>query len=239
MSVGETLFKLSFAMLLGFLIGLDRQIKHKPLGMKTSMIMSVASALLTIVSIEAFLTYATPTFRNMDPMRLAAQIVSGVGFLGAGVILQRRNDVISGLTSAALIWSAAGIGITVAVGLYIEATFATFLFISAVNVIPHFVKKLGPEQLRQHEIAVRLVTKGEVSLTDLIRTIEGKTFTMEAATKLLVEPIEVRRLKIQDLPNNEQQIELRLVAPESQYTTEVYYMFKKIPEVKRVDVERL
>ena len=83
MSVGETLFKLSFAMLLGFLIGLDRQIKHKPLGMKTSMIMSVARALLTIVSIEAFLTYATPTFRNMEPMRLAAQIVSGVGFLGA------------------------------------------------------------------------------------------------------------------------------------------------------------
>ncbi|HEY9581559.1 MAG TPA: MgtC/SapB family protein, partial [Savagea sp.] len=147
----EMIFKLFFALILGFFIGLDRQLKHKPLGMKTSMIISVASCLITIVSIQSFLTYATPTFRNMDPMRLTAQIVSGVGFLGAGVILRRTNDVISGLTSAALIWSASGLGIAVGVGLYLEATFAVILFILSVNVLPFIVKRFGPKRLRERE----------------------------------------------------------------------------------------
>ncbi len=239
MMIQETLFKLTYALILGFFIGLDRQMKHKPLGMKTSMIMSVSSALITIVSIQAFHTFATPVFRTMDPMRLAAQIVSGVGFLGAGVILQRRNDVISGLTSAALIWSAAGIGIAVAVGLYAEATFATLLFIVAVNVIPYFVKRLGPDPLRQDEMAVKLFTKKDVPLTELIQTIEGKTITLHSLTNVRAEPIEVRRFSIKDLNEEEQLIELRLMAPESQHTTEIYYMFKKMDSIARVEIERL
>ena len=108
-STVEFVIKLGTALLLGLLIGVDRQLRHKPLGMKTSMVIAVASCLIMIVSIEAAGQLARPGMTNMDPMRLAAQIVSGVGFIGAGVILRRNNDVISGLTTAAMVWSASGL----------------------------------------------------------------------------------------------------------------------------------
>lgn len=231
----ETIFKLCFALLLGFFIGLDRQLKHKPLGMKTSMIISVASCLITIVSIQSFLTYATPTFRNMDPMRLTAQIISGVGFLGAGVILRRNNDVISGLTSAALIWSASGLGIAVGVGLYMEAVVAVILFILSVNVIPYVIKKLGPARLREREIAVQILMNPNSKMTDFLRSIEGKTSSLSSPMQQLT----VRKMKIQDVEDGQQKIRLVLSAPETQITSEVYYLFKKIDDVVRVEIERL
>ncbi|GJM73508.1 hypothetical protein HMSSN036_57240 [Paenibacillus macerans] len=117
----EMAFKLCMALLFGLFIGIDRQLKQKPLGIKTSMVICIASCLVTIVSIESFAKFATPEHPNMDPMRLAAQIVSGIGFLGAGAILRRSNEGISGLTSAAMIWAASGIGIAIGIGFYLEA----------------------------------------------------------------------------------------------------------------------
>lgn len=78
----EMAFKLCMALLFGLFIGIDRQLKQKPLGIKTSMVICIASCLVTIVSIESFAKFATPEHPNMDPMRLAAQIVSGIGFWG-------------------------------------------------------------------------------------------------------------------------------------------------------------
>ena len=73
-------------------------------------------------------------------LRLAAQIVSGIGFLGAGAILRRSNEGISGLTSAAMIWAASGIGIAIGTGFYIEAALAVILLILAVNFVPYLIK---------------------------------------------------------------------------------------------------
>lgn len=231
----EIMMKLTIALFFGLLIGIDRQLKHKPLGLKTTMIICVASCLVTVVSIESFHRFATSTFRNMDPMRLTAQIVSGVGFLGAGVILRRQNDVISGLTSAALIWAASGIGIAVGVGLYAETAYAVFLFIMAVNFIPQFVKRLGPQRLRQRDVAVKLVMEPNAKMTELLKTIEGKTRTLKKETK---QEIRVRNVKIKD-GDNGQHVTLLLSAPENQYTTEIYYLFKKIDHVLNVEVEHL
>ena len=85
----------------------------------------------------------------MDPMRLAAQIVSGIGFLGAGVILRRSNDVISGLTTASMVWAASALGIAIGAGFYLQATVAMILIILAINVLPQLVKIAGPYSLRQ------------------------------------------------------------------------------------------
>ena len=98
-------------------ISYDQSNNKKPLRLSTLlnnhikveclMSLSFIGCLVTIVSVESFFKYSTEGMTtNMDPMRLAAQIVSGVGFLGAGVILRRNNDVISGLTTAAMIWAA-------------------------------------------------------------------------------------------------------------------------------------
>ncbi|MBU9712305.1 MgtC/SapB family protein [Evansella tamaricis] len=165
----EIILKLTLALFFGMLIGIDRQLKHKPLGLKTSMVICVASCLVTIVSIQSFHLFATPTYNAMDPMRLAAQIVSGVGFLGAGVILRRNNDVISGLTSAAMIWAASGLGIAVGAGFYFEALIAVVLLIIAVNYLPMVIKSVGPATLRERDVSVKIVMEPNYKMTELVK----------------------------------------------------------------------
>ena len=88
-----TIVKISIAFILGGIIGLERESKGKPVGFKTCVILSVASCVLTIVSIQSAEYYAEISMNiRSDPMRLAAQIISGVGFLGAGVILHDDGD---------------------------------------------------------------------------------------------------------------------------------------------------
>ncbi len=85
--------------------------------------------MLTIVSITSAEHYAELASNiRTDPMRLAAQVISGVGFIGAGVILHRRDDAISGLTTAAIVWASAGIGIACGAGFYLYALLVTLLF---------------------------------------------------------------------------------------------------------------
>lgn len=103
---------------LGFLIGLDRGYKNKPAGVKTFMYVTVASTLLTIISIVSVEKYGEINeLVRMDPLRLAAQIVSGLGFLGAGVILKEGLEI-RGLTTAAMILFAGGVGIGIGAGFY-------------------------------------------------------------------------------------------------------------------------
>lgn len=87
----ESIIKLLVAMLFGLFIGIDRQLKQKPLGIRTSMVISIASCLVTLVSIHAYDKFGGPEHPNMDPMRLAAQIVSGIGFWGGCYSAQRRR----------------------------------------------------------------------------------------------------------------------------------------------------
>ena len=105
------------AVLLGGAIGLEREISGKPAGLRTNILICVGSALLTDVSMHIGVVNGA---RWGDPARLAAQIVSGVGFIGAGTIMQSKGKI-SGLTSAATIWVVAAIGIAVGAGLYFEA----------------------------------------------------------------------------------------------------------------------
>lgn len=232
----EAFFKLFIALLLGMFIGIDRQLKHKPLGIKTSMVIAIASCLITIVSIESFLKFTSPSYTNMDPMRLAAQIVSGVGFIGAGVILRRSNDVISGLTSAAMIWAASGIGIAVGVGFYFEALFAVILLMFAVNVLPNIINALGPSSLRKRDVSVTIIMEPNYEMTELLKSIEQKGLSLKDKKD---ERITIRHIKLKDLENGNQRIYLKLSAPEKQYTTEIYYLIKKIDHVISVDIEHL
>lgn len=128
----DWLFRIFIASLLGFMIGLNRTHKHKPAGVKTYMYVTAASALITIVSIQSVARYAGMVEHTMmDPMRLAAQIVTGLGFIGAGLILKNGIRVV-GLTSAAMIFFSGGIGIGIGAGFYTLIVFAlivTSLFV--------------------------------------------------------------------------------------------------------------
>lgn len=115
----DLLFKLALAVILGGAIGLEREIAGKPAGLRTNILICVGAALLTDVSIEITRNRLTGVTFG-DPSRLASQIISGIGFLGAGTIMQARGTV-TGLTSAATIWVVAAIGIAIGAGQYMEA----------------------------------------------------------------------------------------------------------------------
>jgi len=231
----EMVMKLGLALLFGLLIGIDRQIKQKQLGLRPSMVICIASCLVTIVSIEAFGKFGGPNHPNMDPMRLAAQIVSGVGFIGAGVILRRSNEVISGLTSAALIWSASALGIAIGAGFYIEAVIGVLLLMTAVNIVPFLIRTMGPETLSRHDVAVKIVVEPNYRMTELIKMIERKGQDQQSGKS----EFKIRYMKLKDLENNCQLINLTLSVPDDQYTTEIYYYIKKIEDVLSVEVEQL
>lgn len=216
--------KLFISLFLGLFIGLDRQLKNKPLGVKTSMVISVASCLITIVSIQSVTKYSVPGHTNMDPMRLAAQIVSGVGFLGAGVILRRSNDVISGLTTASMVWAASALGIAVGAGFYLEAVVAMLLIILAINVLPFVIKRVGPSSLRQKDLSIKLIVKESQDLNEIFKQIK----TLH---------IQVKRVKVKDVKDNQRQLEMVILAAENLYTTDIYSSLKELNEVVSVDVE--
>jgi len=141
-------FRILVSAILGFIIGWDRTSKNKPAGLKTYTYVSVACTLITIVSIEGAEMLSQPdSGKVMDPFRLAAQIVSGLGFLGAGVILKDGLRV-KGLTSAAMIFYVGGIGIGIGAGFYSIVIFAT--------LVTFIITKIG-NFFEEHEItSVRL-----------------------------------------------------------------------------------
>ncbi|WP_042355544.1 MgtC/SapB family protein [Bacillus rubiinfantis] len=126
----EVYFRLLVSALLGMFIGWDRSAKNKPAGLKTFTYVSVSCTLITIVSIYSAEVFGDSNINNrMDPMRLTAQIVSGLGFLGAGLILKDGLQV-KGLTSAAMVFFAGGVGIGIGAGFYgivIASVLLTFL----------------------------------------------------------------------------------------------------------------
>lgn len=126
---------LLLAALLSMVIGLDREL-HSPAGLRTHMLVGLGACLFTQLSIYAFYPG--------DPARIAAQVVTGVGFLGAGTILQRKHNV-HHLTTAASIWATAAVGMAVGVGAWFLAILATLItwFILAV------LRRVGPRRLRK------------------------------------------------------------------------------------------
>lgn len=137
----QLLGKLVLAVILGGAIGLERELKAKPAGLRTNILICVGATLLTDVSITISVVGTT---RLGDPSRIAAQIVSGVGFLGAGTIMQ-GSGMVTGLTSAATIWVVAAIGIAVGSGNYIGATGATALVaivLAWLGRVEHRIKRV-------------------------------------------------------------------------------------------------
>ena len=167
------ILKLFLAAVAGLILGLERESKHKSLGLKTCVVISITSCLLTIVSIEfALNSYKGTFFTGADPMRLASQIVSGVGFLGAGVIFRRDNDVISGLTTAAIVWTAAGFGIAIGVGYYFEVILGIILIYLTVNFLPFIMRKIGPASLKEQEVYLIVKIDSIVNIDKVVETIK-------------------------------------------------------------------
>jgi len=223
----EDLIKLAIAALLSLIIGIERELKKKPVGLKTSLVISTFSCLLTIISIDT--AYSTPPRDEinitMDPLRLAAQIVSGVGFIGAGVILRRGNDSITGLTTAAIIWGAAGIGIAVGAGFYLEAITTVFIVVIGIKVIAPFLMKIGPKRIRMRELSLKArITKKE-HIDDLLHFMENEGMVIDnvrISGENLIYEVDIR---------------FSMLLKENTYA--VFNTFHTLPYLQKIEIEIL
>jgi len=135
----EMAWRLLLAAGLGAAIGLEREYRQKPAGLRTNILIAVGSALFTILSLEM-------TKGIGDTSRVAGQIVTGIGFLGGGAIMRNR-DTVHGMTTAATIWVNAAVGIAAGMGQYALATFAVALTLLVLVVLPpieiYFERRAG------------------------------------------------------------------------------------------------
>lgn len=134
-SLQEIGVRLFLAAALGAMIGLERQRRNHPAGLRTHTLVSLGSALIMLMSEDIALRYIDRT--NADPARIAAQVVSGIGFLGAGTIM-REGLTVRGLTTAASLWVVAAIGLAIGGGYYIPAALATLISLGTLALLNHF-----------------------------------------------------------------------------------------------------
>ena len=132
--------RLTVGLVLGAIIGFEREMSRQPAGFRTHSLVSLGAALFTVVSAFGF------SGDLVDPTRIAAQIVSGIGFIGAGTILQHRGHI-RGLTTAASLWSVAAIGTAAGAGLYVVAVVGTLLILVILSILDR-IEAMARRRLR-------------------------------------------------------------------------------------------
>ena len=161
----HVVLRLACAMLVGIVIGLEREYTHRPAGLRTHILVTLGACVVSILGEMLFLHYAA-LGATPDPARLSAQVISGVGFLGAGTIL-REGINIKGLTTAAGLWAAAGVGLALGVGFYEAAIVGTFAVFFVMTLLQKMDNKLH-RRSRQLEAYIEL---DGISLGDFLRII--------------------------------------------------------------------
>ncbi len=167
--------RLGLAVLAGGAIGLERQIAGKPAGLRTNILICLGSALLMDLSIHV--GDAVGGVRIGDPGRIAAQVVTGIGFIGAGTIMQARGTI-TGLTSAATIWVVAAIGLAIGAGFYVEALGATamvMLVLMGLGRVEHLLLRT------RRSISATIRTRKTLSLDWMTRTLADDGIRIRSA----------------------------------------------------------
>lgn len=151
----EFLIRILAALALGFVLGLERELTNKYAGLRTHILVCLGACIFTIISIYGFPTFVegdnviVPQATGIrDSGRVAAQIVSGIGFIGAGAVL-RNGPMIIGLTTAATLWISAAIGMTCGVGMYDIAVIATVLSVAVLTLIRVFERRFLPTSIKR------------------------------------------------------------------------------------------
>ena len=159
----EMIARLALAGLLGAVVGFEREWRDRSAGLRTHMLVCIGAAAFTIVSAYAFREWYTPQRSSivMDPTRIAAQIVSGIGFLGAGAILRSGGSSVRGLTTAASLWAMAAIGMAVGAGEYVLAAASTALIVFVLTVLRQISNRIRVfHRHDQYLMQVRLANGG-------------------------------------------------------------------------------
>lgn len=178
----EILIRLSLAALFGALIGLERERKDWSAGMRTHMMVCVGSCLIMIVSTFGFSDILGTEHVVLDPARIAAQVVSGIGFIGAGTILFLKQGIIRGLTTASGLWTVAAIGLAAGGGMYFAAGATTVIALIILWVLQP-IERVYAKKFKQKTL--RIVCDVNVDNTRLLKNVMNEndlqiqTFTFE------------------------------------------------------------
>ena len=205
----EYILRIFVAMILGMLIGNERKNRNKSAGLRTHAMVALGAALMMVVSKYGF----SDTVQS-DGARLAAQVVSGVGFLGAGMIFVRHN-LVSGLTTAAGVWTTAGIGLTIGAGMYFVGVFSTLMMVimqSLSHKIPYF---------------------SSVASAGLIRmTIQKRPGAVEEMERLLISHnVEIQGIQIQKTEKEKIKLEFDVLYPKKMNKPALFGMLAERDEV--------
>lgn len=151
----DFIIRIVSALILGFLLGLERELTNKYAGLRTHILVCLGACVFTILSIYGFPTFAdgdnvitSQATGIRDTGRVAAQIVTGIGFIGAGTVL-RNGPIIIGLTTAATLWISAAIGMACGVGMYEVAVFATLISVAVLTLIRVFERRFIPTSIKR------------------------------------------------------------------------------------------
>ena len=164
--------RIIMAVIFGGVIGLERGLKNRPAGMRTYMLVCVGACLIMLTN-----QYLFQVTQTGDPMRLGAQVVSGIGFLGAGTIIVTKHNQIKGLTTAAGLWASAGVGLALGVGFYEAAVIAGFAVFAVLTLLQRMDNRLH-RNARFLEVYIEISDK--TSIGELMRSIRELDFEISS-----------------------------------------------------------
>ena len=164
--------RIAVAVVLGGIIGLERGLKNRPAGLRTYMLVCVGACLIMVTN-----QYIYQAFGTGDPVRMGAQVVSGIGFLGAGTIIVTKRNQIKGLTTAAGLWAAAAVGLSVGIGLYEAAVIGGAVIFIVLSLIHSWDNKMR-QNSKMVEIYVELTRA--INLGDFLRRIRELDLEIES-----------------------------------------------------------
>lgn len=165
----EIIIRLLLSAIVGGLIGMEREVNNRPAGLRTHVLVTLGSALVMLVSIDGFYSLADRV--PGDPARLASQVVSGIGFLGAGTIMRTGNNI-NGLTTAASLWVSAGIGLAIGSGYYLGGVVTAVIVLVTLMSLGFFEKKILKKKYR----TIDVVSSNRPGIIGQMGTLFGKYY---------------------------------------------------------------
>ncbi len=165
-TIWAVVLRVVIAALVGGLLGLERGMKNRPAGMRTHMLVCVGACLIMLTN-----QYIYQVTGSGDPVRMGAQVISGIGFLGAGTIVVTRRNQIKGLTTAAGLWSSAGVGLAVGIGFYEAAIIGALAIFAVITLLQRMDNSM---HRRSKQVEAYIEIAKDVSLGDALRDIRER-----------------------------------------------------------------
>ena len=213
----DWLIRLILAGIFGYAIGYERNSRSKNAGIRTHLIVALSAALMIIVSKYGFMDIINTHGVSLDPSRIAAQIVSGIGFLGAGMIFV-HNQSVNGLTTAAGIWATSGIGMAIGSGLYFIGIIATLLIL-LFQIILH-----------QNYRWIKSATSDHLILQ--LENLEGLQLLQN---QLKDDQVKILSLKVEKKSNNCLRVDLYLKLPKNYEITSILNLLETNGKIKSIE----